>query len=146
MGLAADHAHADSLDRADVWAAIPQRVEGSVLTAVVENDLFGGTDRHYSNGLRFEWVAPEDEAANRWLRQAARLQPFVNLKGAELRQGYAFAHTLYTASDITLETPPADDHPYAAHARLNWFAAARSAREEHTIVVDIGLIGPSAQG
>lgn len=144
-GLMSSACRAEGVDRVELWNTVPQQVEGSVFTVVVENDLFGGTDRHYSNGLRLEWVAPE-ERVSLWLRRAARLQPFVNLDGAELREGYAIAHTLYTASDITLENPPADDHPYAAHARLNWFAAARTAREEHTILVDVGLIGPSAQG
>lgn len=119
--------------------------DGGVLTLVIENDLFGGTDRAYTSGIRLEWVAPEDEVS-RWLTQAARTQPFVNLKGAHVRQGFALAHTLYTASDIALETPPLDDHPYAAHLSLNWFASARTPNSEHTILVDVGLIGPSAQG
>ncbi len=34
--------------------------DGGVLTLVVENDLFGGTDRHYTNGVRLEWVAGPD--------------------------------------------------------------------------------------
>ena len=63
-----------------------QPEDGGVLTLVVENDLFGGTDRNYTNGIRLEWVAPEDEVS-RWLTQAARTQPFVNLKGARVRQG-----------------------------------------------------------
>jgi len=119
--------------------------DGGVLTLVVENDLFGGTDRHYTNGVRLEWVAPEDEVS-RWLTQAARTQPFVNLKGARVRQGFALAHTLYTASDISLESPPLDDHPYAAHLNVNWFASARTPNSEHTILIDVGMIGPSAQG
>jgi len=127
------------------WEHAPQPPEGTVVTVVVENDLFGGTDRQYSNGLRLEWVSPEDDVHD-GLRQAARLQPFVNLKGAELRQGFALAHTLYTASDISLDTPPANDHPYAAHISLNAFASARTERDEHMILVDVGLIGPSAQG
>jgi len=122
-----------------------QPEDGGVLTLVVENDLFGGTDRNYTNGIRLEWVAPEDEVS-RWLTQAARTQPFVNLKGARVRQGFALAHTLYTASDITLENPPLDDHPYAAHLNVNWFASARTPNSEHTILVDVGIIGPSAQG
>ena len=122
-----------------------QPEEGGVLTLVIENDLFGGTDRAYTNGIRLEWVAPEDKVS-RWLTRAALTQPFVNLKGAQVRQGFALAHTLYTASDITLENPPLDDHPYAAHLSVNWFASARTPNSEHTILLDLGLIGPSAQG
>ena len=34
-----------------------QPEDGEVLTVVIENDMFGGTDRHYTNGLRLEWVS-----------------------------------------------------------------------------------------
>ena len=33
-----------------------------VVSVVLENDLFGGTDRNYTNGLRAEWVRPAEEA------------------------------------------------------------------------------------
>ncbi|MGX6647249.1 lipid A deacylase LpxR family protein [Maricaulaceae bacterium MS644] len=116
-----------------------------MISLVVENDLFGGTDRNYSNGLRLEWVRPADDF-NPWLRRAARTQPFVDLDGIELRDGFAVSHTLYTPRDITLEVPPADDHPYAAHLSVQFFAAASEANAENTVMIDIGLIGPSAGG
>lgn len=116
-----------------------------MISLVVENDLFGGTDRNYSNGLRLEWVRPADDF-NPWLRRAARTQPFVDLDGIELRDGFAVSHTLYTPRDITLAVPPADDHPYAAHLSVQFFAAASEANSENTVIIDIGLIGPSAGG
>lgn len=116
-----------------------------VVSVVLENDLFGGTDRNYTNGLRAEWVRPAEEAPD-WLRRAARLQPFVDLDGVEIRDGFALSHTLYTPRDITLENPPSDDHPYAAHLSFQWFATAAEASCENTILVDIGLIGPAAGG
>ena len=131
--------------------------EDSITSIVVENDLFAGTDRNYSNGLRFEYVRP-DSQAHPWLRQAARLQPFVDLGDPddrdrlEIRDGFAINHTLYTPDDITLVTPPEDTHPYAGHLALQFFATAaeldeaRSVRVENTILIDVGLIGPSAGG
>ena len=116
-----------------------------VLSAVIENDLFGGTDRNYTNGLRLEWVRPADESPE-WLRRAARLQPFVDLDGVTFRDGFAVSHTLYTPRDITLANPPADDHPYAAHLSFQWFATAAEPDAENTILIDIGVIGPSAGG
>jgi len=120
-------------------------LDRGVVSVVIENDLFGGTDRNYSNGLKLEWVRPAEESPA-WLRRAARLQPFVDLDGVALRDGFAVSHTLYTSRDITLETPPADDHPYAAHLSVQWFATAAENNAENTILVDVGLIGPSAGG
>jgi hypothetical protein len=125
--------------------ADPAAPDRGMISLVVENDLFGGTDRNYSNGLRLEWVRPADDF-NPWLRRAARTQPFVDLDGIELRDGFAISHTLYTPRDITLAVPPADDHPYAGHLSLQWFAAASEANAENTVVIDIGLIGPSSGG
>ena len=116
-----------------------------VLSAVIENDLFGGTDRNYTNGLRLEWVRPAEESPE-WLRRAARLQPFVDLDGVTFRDGFAVSHTLYTPRDITLANPPTDDHPYAAHLSFQWFATAAEPDAENTILIDIGVIGPSAGG
>lgn len=116
-----------------------------VLSAVIENDLFGGTDRNYTNGLRLEWVRPAEESPE-WLRRAARLQPFVDLDGVTFRDGFAVSHTLYTPRDITLANPPVDDHPYAAHLSFQWFATAAEPDAENTILIDIGVIGPSAGG
>ena len=131
--------------------------EDSITSIVVENDLFAGTDRNYSNGLRFEFVRP-DSQAHPWLRQAARVQPFVDLgdpddrERVEIRDGFAINHTLYTPDDITLILPPDDTHPYAGHLALQFFATAAeldmggTVKAENTILVDVGLIGPSAGG
>ncbi|MGJ3230944.1 MAG: lipid A deacylase LpxR family protein [Oceanicaulis sp.] len=119
--------------------------EQGMVSVVVENDLFGGTDRNYTNGLRAEWVRPAEESPD-WLRRAARLQPFVDLDGVTFRDGFAVSHTLYTPRDITLANPPADDHPYAAHLSFQWFATAAEPDAENTILIDVGVIGPSAGG
>lgn len=116
-----------------------------MVSAVIENDLFGGTDRNYTNGLRLEWVRSA-ESFSPWLYRAARTQPFVDLKGIEFRDGFALSHTLYTPRDITLTVPPADDHPYASHLSLQWFATAAQENAENTVVIDLGLIGPLAGG
>jgi hypothetical protein len=74
----------------------PLIAEDSITSFVIENDLFGGTDRNYSNGLRFEFVRPVSQA-HPWLRQAARTQPFVDLgdpDSVEIRDGFAISHTL----------------------------------------------------
>ncbi|MFW6413538.1 MAG: lipid A deacylase LpxR family protein [Oceanicaulis sp.] len=125
-------------------AETPAR-DRAVISVVVENDVFAGTDRNYTNGTRFEIVRPAEET-NPWLRRAARAQPFVDLDGVELRDGFALSHTLYTAQDITDPDPPADSHPYAAHLSFQWFATAADENSENTVLIDLGLIGPAAGG
>jgi hypothetical protein len=117
----------------------------SMVSVVIENDLFGGTDRNYTNGLRLERVRRADRV-NAWLVRAARTQPFVDLDGIRLRDGFAVSHTLYTPRDITATIPAANDHPYAAHLSLQTFVTASGPRSENTVVIDLGVIGPMAGG
>lgn len=85
----------------------------------LDNDVFAGTDRGYSNGTEFGFVSPtvadfQDErlsGAMRWLnRRLAWLQPHGyahNNIALTLGQG------IYTPSDWRLEDPDPRDRPYA---------------------------------
>ena len=126
-------------------AVAARATDRGMVSAVIENDLFGGTDRNYTNGLRLEWVRRAD-SFNPWLQRAARTQPFVDLDGIALRDGFAVSHTLYTPRDITIAAAQPDDHPYASHLSLQWFATAAQETAENTVVIDLGVIGPIAGG
>ncbi len=122
-----------------------------ILSLVVENDLFGGTDRNYSNGLRLAWTGRANDV-HPWLKQIARTQPGLGLvregegEGVELRQGVALEHLLFTPDDITLENPPLDARPYAGYLNVSAFAAAREANSERSLTFTLGLVGPAASG
>lgn len=118
---------------------------GAVWSFISENDVYSGADRNYTNGLQLEYVS-EADAVHPWLNELARLQPFVDLSGAELRQGVSVSHKLYTPDDITLADPPPDQRPYAGHLSVTAFAAARTRNQERALSLEIGLVGPSAGG
>lgn len=116
-----------------------------VLSLIVENDLFGGTDRNYSNGLRLAWTSRANDV-HPWLQQIARTQPWLELEGDELRQGAALEHLIFTPDDISLADPPADQRPYAGYLGAHAFAAARGETSERSLSVRLGIVGPSAGG
>jgi len=118
---------------------------GAVSSVVIENDVLAGTDRNYTSGIRYERVAPAAQVSP-WLRQAALAHPFIDLEGCDIRQGWALSHRLYTPSNIGAPAADPDDHPYAAHLSLQWFASARTQDSEHLVTVDIGWVGPGAGG
>lgn len=119
--------------------------EGSVLSVVIENDIFAGRDRNYTNGLRLEHVSPANKV-NPWLRRVADAHPLIDLSRADLRQGFALSHTIYTPDDITDPDPPPGTRPYAGYLGFTGFATARTANVERTAVIEIGLVGPAAGG
>lgn len=127
-------------------ATPPRPSDGGVYTLVLENDLFADSDRQYTNGIRIESVAPAG-APFEFISNAAKIVPFSGIgPNATYRRGWSLSHLIYTASDISLENPPEDDHPYAGYLALSVFSTAIQDNSENTLSLELGLIGPSAQG
>ncbi|MEM8617389.1 MAG: lipid A deacylase LpxR family protein, partial [Pseudomonadota bacterium] len=126
-----------------------KRTKG-VWSLTSENDLFGGTDRNYSNGLRIERVTPANEVTP-GLRWVANRLPVLNLNRRELRQGFALSHTIFTPEDIEAETPDPEDRPYAGWLYGSATVVATSQRSDggtiqDTLQLNLGIVGPSAGG
>lgn len=124
--------------------------KGEVWSLTSENDLFGGSDRNYTNGLRIERFSPADRV-HPWLRESAKVLPFIDLDRTELRQGFGFAHAMFTPENITTPEPDPDDRPYAAWLSFSATAVATQRLDTGRIVQDslqlnLGVVGPSAGG
>lgn len=115
----------------------------------LDNDVFAGTDRGYSNGTEFGFVSPtvvdfQDERlseATRWLnRRMAWLQP----------QGYEYNNIvltlgqgIYTPSDWRLEDPDPDDRPYAGVLVAGVTYNGRDRDSMRSTTLNVGMVGPS---
>lgn len=116
-----------------------------VISLTSENDLFGGTDRNYSNGIRIERVGPADRVFP-LLREAADLVPGMDLERVKLRQGFALAHTIFTPEDISAVTPDPEDRPYAGWLYVSGTVVASDTRTQDVLQLNLGMVGPSAAG
>lgn len=134
FGLAETHALAES-----------QALSKGVISLTSENDLFGGTDRNYTNGLRIERVGPADRVFP-LLREAADLVPGIDLERIKLRQGFALAHSIYTPEDISAPIPDPNDRPYAGWLHVSGTVVASDARTQDALQLNLGVIGPAAGG
>lgn len=113
--------------------------EGGTVSATFENDIFGGTDRNYTNGVRFDYVTPKNDLPF-WARFARdQLTPVV--PAADWYASYAIGQNMYTPSDITLDVPPADDRPYAGFLYASFGLAADTGGELDSFALEIGVIG-----
>ena len=110
-----------------------------------ENDLFGGTDRNYSNGIRIERVSPENEVLPA-LEWAARRLPFLDLDRRNLRQGLALSHAIFTPEDISRALPDPNDRPYAGWLYVSGTALASDDNIQDVLQINLGIVGPSAGG
>jgi hypothetical protein len=118
--------------------------ERGTWTANWENDIFGGTDRNYTNGNRVSYVSPE--AGMGGLHgPIARALLFAD-ENDRVRFGLALGQSLYTPRDTEAREPLPDQHPYAAWAYGEYSVYAQDRDSLRMIGLQAGLVGPSAQG
>lgn len=120
----------------------------------LENDLFSETDQDYTNGIRLSWVSPnlqsyhDDPRMPRWLNymgdQFNDLLGFPD--GATRNVVFSLGQLMFTPQDKTARALVTDDRPYAGYLFAGFAYHARTAERLDSTAVDLGIVGPSAQG
>ena len=157
-------------------AAIAQNTRPVTNTVFVENDVLFGTDKHYTNGLRYERMVlrvdpvsdstvwsddtmqePFREASPYWLYGPVKLidrLSFLDIVGRlergryKLSKGMSFGQTLHTPGDISIPEPDSRSRPYAGYL---FYGSRFSAQKpdvghQYTAELQLGLIGPFSFG
>lgn len=120
----------------------------------LDNDLFGGQDQGYSNGIQLTLVSPNladytDDPClprlARWInRRLDALQP---AEGFEQRNMIAtFSQGIFTPTDFTRRDLIRDDRPYAGALLMGLGYNARNGDYLQTTQLQFGIVGPSALG
>lgn len=140
--VVSSHCYAEP--KADVWSA----------NLYLENDLFGGTDQNYTNGLRLSLISPNlasyrDDPAlppilNRVNNRLDRLFGFN--KGLTRNVVVSFGQSIYTPADKQSQALIVDDRPYAGYLYFGLGYHSRSTDTLHSAELNIGMVGPSAAG
>ena len=129
------------------------------LTFYLDNDLFGGTDRNYTNGARFSWISegrplirlPRTQAfLERMAKGEDRLfSRFSGFRAANLRDGslevnYGLSLTqlMFTPEDFLSTTQPVDQRRYAGWLGLGFSVHARDDQALNSAEFIIGTTGP----
>jgi lipid A 3-O-deacylase len=114
-----------------------------VITLQVENDEVGGTDRHYTGGMRLACAGP----APRFVEQ--RLRPFEpDTAIAHHRASYGIGQNIYTPEDTSDPDLIEDDQPYAGWLYLDFGidsevrSASGDVRYLDNLGLQLGVIGP----
>lgn len=117
-----------------------------------ENDLFTGTDRNYTNGVKISLISPdlvsfvESGKLPEWSLEYIYRLPFINDPDPALKRKVEFSlgQNMYTPADISRRDLISDDRPYAG---WTYFAAAFHSRNDKrmdTIELQAGMVGPSS--
>lgn len=117
---------------------------GGFYSFTFENDVFGGDDRDYTNGVRLTWTSRRNELPA-WGRWARRNLGWLT-EAQDWYVAYGGGQNLYTSSDIGDPNPPPTDRPYAGFLYASAAVIADRGDRLDTIALDLGVVGPSALG
>ena len=122
-----------------------------------ENDLFSGTDRNYTNGVKFTLISPnlspyvEAGKIPRKLLEKIHQIPFVRESGLEYTHKVEFSvgQSMYTPADIAATELITDDRPYSGWL---YFATAYHRKNivnnvadfMDTVEIQLGMVGPAS--
>lgn len=115
-----------------------------------ENDLFTGSDRHYTNGVKFTWISPDLTAfaeygtlPETWLPYIDCL-PFVNKPGFQRNVAFFIGQNMYTPEQIERASLTADDRPYAGWTYAGVSFHSKNRKRLDTVEFQAGIVGPAS--
>ena len=114
------------------------------LTIYEENDTFGfdtPSDRHYTQGLRFEYSWKREKP-----RLFARLPFYRSQAEMTMAEAVAIAQNMYTPEVITSVIYDPNDRPFAGWLYVAWKSVLTGQFNDwqDTYEIDLGVVGPSA--
>lgn len=112
-----------------------------IFNVVIENDVFSGSDRDYTNGIRFSWLSSE-ESMPEFVQSIARVLPIAS-KGHK-RISIAAGQSMFAPQDITRTDLIADDHPYAGWLYGSVGLVSDTGKTLDNVMLTLGVVGPLA--
>lgn len=113
-----------------------------------ENDLFAGTDRHYTNGIKFSWISPDlsrfrdSDKLPGWAKTIVRELPYSQKEGLQRNIAFSIGQGMYTPADIDTHALLKDDRPYAGWLYGSAAFHNKDYRHLDTFEVQAGIVGP----
>ncbi|MFZ7112047.1 MAG: lipid A-modifier LpxR family protein, partial [Desulfatiglandales bacterium] len=88
-------------------------------TFYLENDVFTGTDREYTNGTKLTWISQdlrnyrEDPRVPEWSYPIIEHLPFVNKPGFQRNISLSIGQNMYAPEDLERTDLIPEERPYA---------------------------------
>lgn len=128
------------------------------LTFYLDNDLFAGTDRNYTNGVRLSWIS-EGEPLFNFAPARGVLEDLISEPGAlsrlgllsgfdpdnigslEFNYGLSMTQLMFTPEDLESPTQPVGERRYAGWLALGFSVHARDDRAINSAEIILGTTG-----
>ncbi len=130
------------------------------LTFYLDNDLFAGTDRNYTNGVRLSWISEGEPLFNfapakgfledlisepDWLARFGLLSGFnpdkVQEGKLEFNYGLSLTQLMFTPEDFESPTQPIGERRYAGWLGLGFSVHARDEKAINSAEIILGTTG-----
>lgn len=113
-----------------------------------ENDIVAGTDKNYSNAIKFAWISADldqyDELGN-WIPDKSTVfGEFLSREGFQRNIGISFGQNMYTPEDIDSRELVKDDRPYAGVTYLGFALHRKNRLVMDTMELNLGIVGPDS--
>ena len=132
----------DPADDKDKWT----------MSALFENDMFGGKDENYTNGVKLSFISPDvdeyRESGNipPWILPVLDNLPFVHEPGIRRTVGFSLGQKIFTPRDTESTELVEDDRPYAGWLYASTALNNKNTRQLDSLEVQLGVVGPAALG
>lgn len=123
-------------------------LRSDTFSLLFENDLFAGTDKHYTNGVRLGWIdgpwqKDGEGGYSELMYGAVEAVPFVHLEPKkEHNAGFGIHQMMFTPKDITATEANYEDIPYTGHLALSFFLFEYDADSYDEYKFQLGIVGP----
>lgn len=124
---------------------------GGTFGLYLENDLFVGTDQHYTSGMKMSWSSRDleqfsDSSYASPFLTIFNLLPYINETDYQKNLVFALGQNIYTPvnTDATALLP--GDRPYAGWLYLGIGVVWKNDDVRNSLVLDVGVVGPWAYG
>lgn len=115
-----------------------------------ENDLFGDTDKYYTNAVQFTWLSndlkkyKDDVRLPDWTIPVIKAIPFSSTPNSIHNVGIIFGQHIYTPADIQSTQLQGNDRPYAGFLFTGLALHSKTDSVLDTMEVVVGIVGKDA--
>lgn len=109
----------------------------------IENDMLSGTDRYYTNGIKFGGGVKADPFVERIFHAPAEsVFRSISKNSGDVKLGLFLGQNLYTPRDIKIGLPQPLDRPWAAWLYVGGVVQNIERNRLQTVELDLGIVGP----
>ena len=113
-----------------------------------ENDLFAGTDRNYTNGIKLSWISPDltrfrdSNVLPEWSKQIVNRLPYSQVEGLQRNIVFSIGQNIFTPENLKTRGLIINDRPYAGWLYGSAAFHNKNYRHLDTFEIQAGFVGP----